>query len=93
MRETHKYLGSGFLLLAFQNSDSDQTYLTNTLSKAKVNESKMRKNKSKDASKKDMPTGPGGLRKKSSTVKKSDFLVLSQMIKQRTFLNSYGGLF
>jgi len=28
---------------------------------AKVNESKMRKNKSKDGNKKDMPTGPGGL--------------------------------
>ena len=30
--------------------------------KAKVNESKMRKNKSKDGNKKDLPTGPGGLR-------------------------------
>jgi len=38
---------------------------------AKVNESKMRKNKSKDANKKDLPTGPGGLSQNEANMVKS----------------------
>merc|ERR1711970_181883 len=58
---------------------------------AKVNESKMRKNKSKDSNKKDLPTGPGGLSQNQANEVQSKIREHIQSEIKKTPLNGGGG--
>lgn len=58
---------------------------------AKVNESKMRKNKSKDGNKKDLPTGPGGLSQNQASEVQSKIREHIQSEIKKTPLSGVGG--